>query len=58
MDISLPKDMIKIIDQLIIYEDMLERERVEDFQYEYAYIEDPFERIEGREIPTIIKIPI
>lgn len=56
MDISLPKDMIKIINQLIIYEDMLERERVEDFQYKYAYIEDPLERIEDREIPTIIKI--
>lgn len=41
MDISLPKDLMEIIEQLIIYEDMLKREEMDEFQYEYAYIEAP-----------------
>ena len=57
MNISLPKDLIEMIEQLIIYEDMLKEQEIEDFKYEYAYIEDELENIEEKEEnPTIIKI--
>jgi hypothetical protein len=56
MDISLPEDLIEIIEQIIIYEDML-REEEDNFQYDYAYIEDSLEDIR-EESPTIIKIDI
>ena len=59
MDISLPKDLIEIIEQLIIYEDMLKKEEKDNFQYEYAYIEEALEDIDGeKESPTIIKISL
>jgi len=56
MDISLPEDLMKIIEQIIIYEDML-REESEDFQYDYAYIEEYLPE-EKEEKPTIIRIDI
>jgi len=57
MDISLPEDLIKIIEQIIIYEDMLKENEEDNFQYDYAYIEDIAEDTE-QECPTIIKIDI
>jgi hypothetical protein len=59
MNISLPKDLIEIIEQLIIYEDSLKEEEIDDFEYEYAYIEDRFEDIAKKEdSPTVIKISL
>jgi hypothetical protein len=47
MNISLPEDLIDTIEQLIIYEEMLRKEEErENFEFEYAYIEDSFEDTE------------
>ena len=57
MNISLPEDLIDMIEQLIIYEDMMKEEERDNFEYEYAYIEEALEDIE-KESPTIIQISL
>ena len=49
MDISLTEDLIKIIEQLIIYEEMEKQEEIDNFQYEYAYINDVVEEKEKQD---------
>jgi hypothetical protein len=56
MNISLPEDLIEIIEQLIIYEDMVKKEERDNFEYEYAYIEEALEDIDKS--PTIIQISL
>lgn len=57
MSIDLPKDLIKIIEQIVIYEDMLKEEEIDNFQYEYAYIEDIIDD-KREENSTVIQISL
>ena len=44
MNINIPEDMMDIVEQLVAYEDTLKKEQgKEDFEFEYAYIEDSLE---------------
>lgn len=59
MNIDLPKDLIDVIEQLIIYKDMLKREEMDEFQYKYAYIEpSEFYREDSRDDEEDWKIEI
>ena len=58
MSIDLPKDLIEVIEQIVIYKDMLKKEELDDFQYEYAYIEDVIEDTKKEESTTIIRISL